>query len=344
MSQISTWAGIMLLVSVFFRLGVTAWQLSFLSNDRLKRDPGLLLQSISAAAALVLLARLPDNFLSDGWHILIQTAMTLVALFCATFWALSLDEIKAKPYWMMSVSALAVICVLNGYQITSLVLGLVLILMGGLVSLYTRSDARIQFIAAFAILNLLGLPFTPAAGIWTGLVDQPFNIFLPIYFIVHILLILGMVRHLFRSVEPYDHLERWIQVVYPAGLLLLILSHWVIATWGWPGSYTVGVWWASLVPILFIGSGYIIRTRTTYLTRYRVIYDQLIHILEKFILKPVSTFFRFKWLSGILSFLFSIIEYLIDLITRMLEGEGAILWVLFLLAMLITLLFPGELS
>ena len=143
-----------------------------------------------------------------------------------------------------------------------MVWGVILILIGGLLSLYSTRDQRIQYIPLLGILSFLGLPYTPAAGGWIGLVNAPFNVYSTCYFLVHILLVLGMIRHLFKPGDDYIVLERWIQVVYPLGLLLLIVTHWIIATWGWPGSYTAGVWWASIVPIVVIGAGYYIVAQT----------------------------------------------------------------------------------
>lgn len=343
-SNISPYAGLLLFLAVLVRIGVIPWHIYSFSDFRFRREPGILLQYISASTALILLARLPDNPLPGISLNFFKALISLAVLYCAVLWLLSENEIDAKPYWIMSLSGLAVMSMLNGYQITSMVWGLIMILMGSLVGLYTHRDAKVQFIAALAILNFLGLPFTPAAGAWVGLLDQPFSLFHVLYFAIHVLLILGLVKHLFRYGGSFVHLERWIQVVYPAGLMLLILSHWIIATWGWPGSYTAGVWWSSLVPIFLIGIGYFIQSRTRYWEVHADVFTLWRERVIKYFFQPISRFLRFSWVYDIFRLLYGLMDRIINFISRLLEGEGAFLWVMLLLAILVTFLFPRRIS
>ncbi len=217
----------------------------------------------------------------------------------------SREDLEARPYWVIAVAGLAMVSVLRGYQITSLVWGLVLILIGGILGLYSARNNRIQYIPALAILSFVGLPFTPAAGGWVGLVNAPFGVFSLVYFVIHILLILGLAKHLFKPGETYDQLERWIQVIYPAGLLVLIFSHWIIATWGWPGSYTLGVWWASLIPLLVIGGGYYLWTREVFARGFpgKIIAQVVKH--REIISGPIAGIFRLHWLYQMVNMVFA---------------------------------------
>lgn len=339
-TNISLYAGLFLMLGIFIRLAIAPWQLTFLSSTRMVRE-GILLQSISLASALVLLARLPDDLLPAGWVLWARLVLGLIALIAALMWLIFKSDLLAKPYWMISLVCISLLSALNGYQITSMVWGLALLLMSGLITLYTHRDAGVQYIAALAVLNFIGLPFTPLAGGWIGLMDQPISLFQPLIVLVHLLLTLGLIRHLFFSGESIFNMERWIQVIYPVGLLLLILSHWMIATVGWPGSYTAGVWWASILPLLLFGGGYFLRLRTNWIDMPERKAIQLAGVIESRLLVPVSNFFRFAWILRIFAWFFSLFEYFINLVTRLLEGEGAFLWVLLLLAILMTFVFPG---
>jgi len=57
---------------------------------------------------------------------------------------------------------------------------------------------------------------------WVGLLTPPFN-FLDIIFILAVaLLIVGYVRHALRPEDALQALDRWIQIVYPFGLFLVV--------------------------------------------------------------------------------------------------------------------------
>jgi len=248
---------------------------------------------------------------------------------------------EARPYWVIGVSGLAMLSLLNGYQITAMVWGLVLILIGGVAGLYSNRDVSIQYIPALAVVGFFGLPFTSAAGGWVGLVGTPFTIFQLFYFIIHILLVLGLARHLFRPGEAYLNMERWVRAVYPAGLVLLIIAHWIIATWAWPGSYTAGVWWASLVPLGLIGSGYYLWVYARIWEKYQERILKWNYRLRKYFFTPLTALLRGRWFVALLQLLIGVVGYLIGTLNRLLEGEGGILWVMLLLAMLVTFVISG---
>ena len=188
------------------------------------------------------------------------------------------------------------------------------------------------------ILSFLGIPFTPAAGAWIGLVNAPFTLYSVVYFVVHIVLVIGMFRHLFSAKDGYAHMERWIQFVYPLGLLLLIISHWVIATWGWPGSYTAGVWWASIVPIMVLGSGYYLVTQTNFWEDRKVLLINWFENYQSHIGTTLTGVLRLRWLSNMASWLYNLFGRFAGIITTLLEGDGGILWVLLLLTLLIAVM------
>jgi hypothetical protein len=171
-----------------------------------------------------------------------------------------------------------------------------------------------------------------------GLANAPFDIFSIACFLIHITLVVGLIRHLFRQGEPYIQLERWIRVVYPAGLLILIITQWIIATWGWPGSYTAGVWWASLIPVTLIAVGYYLWGNASFRERNKEFILRWNYLLRKYFLGPTAGFLRGKWLMDVLGLVYSLADQLIRTLSRLLEGEGGFLWVLFFLSLLVTIM------
>lgn len=334
-NQLPYQAGILLFFGALLRLGVFPRHLPYPADFRFKRDFGTLLRGIQPATGLVLLARLPDLNIPTGGLGLLKLFLAVAALYGSLRWAASDDESSMHPYWAIGTAGLAMLAVLNGYQITSVIWGLILILIGGVLGLYSSRDARIQYIPVLAVLGILGLPFTPAAGGWLGLADQPVSIFTFFSFAIHLVLVVGLVRHLFKPGEPYASLERWIRVMYPAGLLALILAQWVVATWGWPGSYTAGVWWAGVIPAVLLVLGYFLWTNTAIRERYTERFLRLKYLLKRYFFTPLDAILRAKWLVDLLGVVFALADRTVHLLSRLLEGEGGFLWVLFLLAMIV---------
>lgn len=330
-----------LLVVIVLRLGVMPRRYTFTGIIQTRRELGVLMRIAAPASALVFLARLPFATVHFGLEPLLFTFINLAALYAAAMWLASDDEISGLGYWVIAVSGLALISAMNEMPAAVIVWSVALILVGGVVFLYTNRDPRPQYIPLIAIIAFTGFPFSPIAGGWSGLVSSPSVIWLIFAFLIHLLLLLGLLKHTFRSGEPYKGLEEWIQAVYPAGLLFMVIGLWTIGAWGWSGSYTFGVWWASLIPIGIVLAGYYLQTRLLDSSERREMIGTWTQALNKNIGTPLRSFFGFAWIYRFLEFIYRLVGQLIEFITSVLEGEGGILWVLLLLALLGSLVSVG---
>ena len=73
--------------------------------------------------------------------------------------------------------------------------------------------------------------------------------FLPFVITAQALTIAGFIRHALRPGErdSFELQPGWAHVVYPAGILLLIMAQFVLGLIGWNGALQVGAWLQALI-------------------------------------------------------------------------------------------------
>ncbi|GAP14194.1 hypothetical protein LARV_01960 [Longilinea arvoryzae] len=333
-------ASILLLVAAGLRLGILPLNLPYRQEIQMRRGVGTLLRMASSATSLVLLARLNPTQLPTGWMNFLLFGTAIGTLYAASMWAGATNELNGRPYWVVATAGLAIACVINGSPISSLVWSTAMILYGSVLFLYS---ARARFSLALPILAALamsGLPFTPTAYGWPGLLGDTFNLFDMAMILAVALLIVGLVRHAMAPGEALKNMQGWIQVAYPLGLVLLVGSGWLIAVIGPDGFFTAGRWPASLAAVL-LAIGWIAA----------ILYQRLlVHMKERLawldsLLRAIArwmvSFFSFRWLYSVLQDFMELLRRLVNSLSLILEGEGGVLWALVLLALLLTVLIPG---
>ena len=166
----------------------------------------------------------------------------------------------------------------------------------------------------------------------------PFNFWQGLLLAAHALLILGYTRYLIRPGDDLARMERWIQAVYPLGLGLLILAAIFTGLIGWPGSFSLGLWWAgpaSAALAALAGSGVIVwRQRTSQENALNRWYSNALNSSANFL----SNLLNLGWLYNLLWWIYRRVAQIIHILTDILEGDGGVLWAMVLLALIISLL------
>jgi hypothetical protein len=332
---------IYLLIASGLRLGVFPLHLPYPQEILKRRGLGNILRMVAPASSLVLLGRLPAEPISAVWQPLLIAFVALAVLYGGSMWLAAPDEVRGRPYWIISLSGLAIACVIQGVPMASQAWGIALLLSGGVIFLFSARQTSIIFIPLLGALGLSGLPFTPAAGGWAGLMAGHFSLLSLVFIIAVALLLVGYLRHSFRPGDSLLVMDRWIHVVYPAGILLLVVSQWLIVILGGLSTFTAGIWWASLLASILAGGiffGVIGLRRIQVPTGYS---KSWLSVLLERSGDHLAAFFRLEWLYSLLSLFYLIIQRLIQFLTTILEGDGGVLWVLLLLALLVSLLQAG---
>lgn len=325
-------AWLFLLLAVGLRLGVIPLHLPFREDVTLRRGMGSALRLTAAATSLVVLARLPAGALEPPLLPALLLLVALAALYAGWKWLSLPDELNARPYWIIGMSALSLAAALRGSPQGSAAWGTALVLFGGLSFLYSARQVWFTRLLAGLALFLLSLPFTLTATGWEGNFPLP-AVFWPLFLAAHAMLTAGYLRHLFRSGETsFGALPRWAQSAYPLGLGVLALTLLLVGVWGWPGGGQIGVWQVSLL-----------------LTALAVLTGTVFWRLRRFAARAESPSSdaaagpsRFdqvqEFLASLLWSLYRLTGRMVGYVTTLLEGDGGLLWTLLLLLVVLTAL------
>jgi hypothetical protein len=318
--------GIYLLMAAGLRLGVLPLHLPYRKENVLRRGLGTTLRLVSAAASLSLLARIPPSALESRLppYLLILAAIT--ALYAGWMWLRASDEVIGRPFWVLGLASLAVAASLRGNPAGSTGWGTALVLSGGLLFLFSARQRSILWIMLAGLWGASALPFSLTAAGWSGVGASSWALMLP-FPVAQALLLAGFVRHTLHPGETsLESQEKWVQVIYPTGLLVMGGTIVLLGLWGWPGALVTGPWLTGAIAVLLAAVFVVLASRL------------LVRLTPGSDSAQWVRIFRLGWLYALLAAVFRWLGWLADLITRTLEGEGGLLWSFLLLVLIISVL------
>jgi hypothetical protein len=323
----STSAGIYLLIAAGLRLGVLPLHLPYQKDNVIRRGFGTALRLVSAAASLALLARIPASALKSALLPYLLILAAIAALYAGWMWLRSSDEILGRPFWILGLASLAVAESLLGNPKGSVGWGVALILCGGSMFLFSARRRRILWLPFIGLWAFSTLPFSLTASSWqTGnIISRLFIIpFLP----AQALFMAGFLRHAIHPGETsLESQEKWVKVIYPTGLVILMAVALILGFWGWIGARVVGLWWLAILVIILAAGFFFLSLRI------------LVRLLPDNISDQWTRIFRIEWLYHILAVLYNFLRRIADAITDAFEGEGGLLWSFLLLILILSILF-----
>ncbi len=319
-------AGIYLLIAAGLRLGVLPLHLPYRKENVLRRGFGTTLRLISAAASLSLLARIPASALQSSLPPYLLILAAVAALYAGWMWLRASDEILGRPFWVLGMASLSVAASLRGNPAGSIGWGVMLILGGGLLFLFSARQRSILWLPLLGLWGLSALPFSPTASAWqTG--NQNSWLFVIPFLPAQALLMAGFIRHALHPGETsLESQERWVKVLYPTGLSLLAAIAILLGLWGWEGARSLGQWWAAIVANI-LAAGFTALALTV-LVRLAPLGSSI----------QWTRIFRLEWVYKTLAAIYDFFRRIADMITSSLEGEGGLLWSLLLLALILSVL------
>ncbi len=322
----------LLLVAVGLRLGVLPPHQAFLQEPPLRSGLGTIVRLAPVASSLVILARVAQVGVPAGWQPYLLAVAAVSALYGGFSWSQAPNKLDGRPYWILGMATMALVSAVYHLPEASMAWGVALLMSGGVLFL---ASYRTRLVSILVLLGCLGLslfPFTPA---WRGgTLYNDLNLLLILIFsVAHALILLGYVRHALRPAKPVETIERWMLIVYPLGLIVLVVTHWGIAIShglsqqsGLP-ILTVG-WWGGVLAIVPAAAFWYLSRRETALP------------------SPISAnlhgLLSLEWMYRVFWWLYRYISRFFSSISLILEGEGGVLWAFLMLILLISLM--GQLN
>lgn len=346
LSAISPRASLFLLLAAGLRLGVIPLHLPYMQELPLRQGLGTTLRLVPAAVSLILLVRIATAGVDNSLLPYLLAFTALAALFGGIAWAIARDELTGRPYWILGSASLAVAGALRARPETCLAWGAACLFGGGLV--FTASLRRRSLLPVIVLgaLSLSALPFTPT---WystflyqTSAAENSFvhpvlsTLFSAIFLLGQVFLLTGFLRYSLRLIitpteDRLEVVERWIGLIYPVGLILLPLAHFLLSIWyrpeiaqvplmGWAGGPVIS---GMSLLLLFLGQHLLRPQISAVSSRATSLWMQV---------------FSLNWVYRLIWSIYRLVTRLLDLGTKILEGEGGILWALVLLALIFALL------
>jgi len=342
-SAVQSSSGVFLLLAAGFRLGVLPVNLPISSDLQLQRGISNTLRMTAQASSMVVLARIPAGIFSDTLTNILLLLTGLATFYGAIMWATAKNEPDARQYWSLALAGFTVAAALHGNQSAVITWGVVYIVSGGIISFYSARSKGLIFLPILGLIGMIGLPYTPAASAITGFAASPFHIWDGFFIISLALLAAGYLRISLMPGDSLVDLERWVPGVYLLGLAFLAVSGWLIAALNTPVGLNTGLWWASAASaVLAFPLYWLIKALESTQGEAQVGQSRFAETLNRG-LSILSTILRLDWFYRILWGIFTMIQQLLVLITRMLEGQGGVLWAVLLIALFFTILSSGGL-
>ncbi len=318
-------AGLFLLIAAGLRLGVLPLHLPYTSESKLRRGVGTAMRLTTAASSLVLLARIPPGSVTSPLTPYLFIFVAIAAVYSSWTWLRAPDELAGRPFWVLSLAALALASALSASPAGVTGWGVTLVLAGGALFLNSVQQVWLNRAMLVGALALSTLPFTLTASAWDG--GAPvFFLAWPLLIAAQTMTIAGFARHALRpgSRESLDARPSFVRIFHPLGIGLLLLTILLLGFLGWDGALRVGNWIpALLVSFLTVGLVWA-APRLPFLNPIRAHW-----------IRPSGT----TWADSLYRGLWSLYQgagRLSDIITNALEGEGGLMWSLLFLALFVS--------
>ncbi|MFN2302162.1 MAG: hypothetical protein ACK2TV_00375 [Anaerolineales bacterium] len=342
LTQIPISAGFSFLMAASLRIGVFPLNLPFLQEPEMSRGTGTILRLTPVALSLGLLTRLPTALIPNQlsfWSPILQGMLAITALYASIRWFAFADAIEGRPFWIIAWGAFAIAATLNGAPTASLAWGIALLLPGSLLFLYFPRIQRMNFLLYLGLLGLLGIPFTPLASGWIGLITKGFNFWTVIFIFSHTFLVLGYINRIMQPGSEPRVLESSARLVYPLSLIIIIQVIITLGLVGWPGSLTLGVWWLAIISnILIIAITILIWRYGSNTPKIHLPSNNIFAEVTRRVLPRLEPIFRLDWVYQAGWHIYSFLGRILSAFSSILEGKGGILWTILLLVLFISLL------
>jgi len=345
-NDIGQTASIYLILAAGLRLGVIPLRLPFIHQLPQRRELGTILHLVPSAASFILLVRVSNTgiFSTASPFLLVLTA--IAGLFAGIQWVTAKDELTGQPYWVIGTSSLAIASAILSQPYACIAWSIASLLSGGLLFSMSIRHKNLLPIVVLGFMGFSTLPFSPT---WLGTelylysetVSSPISpaLFILLSFmflLIQSLFLAGFFRFILRCVSPLEkqitvHVEPWVWFLYPIGLIVIIVTHYLIGIMLYPPLVEIPLtgWIMGIIAVILSGS--ILYMPTRYFKGFS-------RSNQSVITSAITKLLSLEWLYSFLWRLFSALSRFTAIISTVLEGDGGILWAFVLFALIFVFL------
>ncbi|MBQ6508312.1 MAG: hypothetical protein IJI07_02455 [Flexilinea sp.] len=338
---ISERAGIFLMLACGLRMGILPITQPYAELSSSRVGLGTMLRLVSVLTVMPVLSRIPMGTVDPNLAVILSMVGGFASLVGAVGWLLSENAFTGNTYFAMAICGMAFVSSLHGNQASLTVWGVSLALTCASLSLYQIHNVLMNVLASLLIICFSGMPFTPNAIGWNGLVSPPYSLKDLLFIIVMLLVTAGAFTHVLRTAEKkFSDLEPWMRSVYPLGFLAAVGTHCFIGMFCFDEMFSLGVLQAS-VPAF---AGGLMLAAFLHWMPERIRTQNMLAWTRE----GVSLFWRLmqrlldmNWLIGFGSAVMRSVSRAVSAVTMILENNGGLVWEFLLLAFLVAAAFAG---
>lgn len=342
-SFISGGAGIFLLTACALRMGIFPITQPYSEMQSSRVGLGTMLRLAAVLTVMPVMSRIPMTGISHDLIILLTIASGFASLTGAVGWLLSESASAGSSYAALAISGMAFACTLSGDRFSMIAWGVSAVLTCAPLSLYQIHNGLMHVLGILVVICFSGLPYTPNAVGWNGLVRWPYTLKDLLFILVSLILTAGAFIHMPRTEgKKFSDLEPWMRSVYPLGFLAAILTHVFI------GLISYGQW--DNLGVIPASSAAFAGGVLLALFLHRLPEGLRTQNLIAWGRESVSFFWRvmkklldLDWLTDLGLMAAGVVRRLVFTVSAVLEHNGGLIWEFLLLALLIAAAFSGDL-
>lgn len=338
---ISLKAGAYLLTACALRMGIFPISQPYSEMSKTRVGLGTMLRLVSVLTVMPVLSRIPMGGLRPDLRFVLGVASAFASLAGAVGWLLSENSFTGVSYAALAICGMVFNCALSNEQSVMMMWGVSVVLTCAPLSLYQVHNRVMNFLAFMVVLSFSGLPYTPNAFGWFGLVRSPDPVRNVIFVLIPMLLIAGAVIHILRTEgRKFSELEPWMRSIYPLGFLTAVGTHMFIGMTSFDERFSLGVIPASAVAFaggIFLAVSFIFMPESRK-TQNSIAWGRA---GMSFFWRGMQKIMDMDWLITFSGWLGRFLRWILMAFSSMLENNSGLVWEILILALLIAAAFSG---
>lgn len=263
---------------------------------------------------------------------IIKIVLYIVIFYSLIRWALNQNYENSLNFLLLGEAGIFSLLYISGganYLIYSLaILPLSVLWLG----LFSHSGKALMIFPVMSIFFISGLPLSINAYGPRAFIGPEFSINQLIIIFAKCLFLFGYLNQAFQKKEELISIEKWYQAIYLIGLFIPLVTIVGIITRSFNSiDDEIDLWWIGILVVAstLIGYGYLKRSNNF----EKIIQSNLVQG-NKFLWKILNL----GWLFDLAKIIETQIKSIVNGISKLLEGEGGILWAIVLLLLVFSVL------